>query len=649
MDFFSLKEKFKAKIKILKNYLRHYFKLIWLPIALIIIFVLQSNIFNVWLGISTIDYLIRRTIVSAAFGLLIFGPAVLMGKRIKYLYLILMSLIVSIIFLIQFLYYSYSGGFLQISALFYIREGMTVLGTVKVLLTYQLLLFILGPVTVLVAWTLRKHPRFAHQLTLLKKEKIAAGILIIIFSTLGYGYIFLRENMEAGTTAHLYQRSKLYDTNALVSKIGIINFSLEDALNFTLQADRASATEIDFAKSWIQEQPKKIENGKNFGLAKGRNLIIIQVESLENAVIGEKINGQEITPRLNQLAKAGLYFPNYYAQIGPGTTADAEFSTLTSLYPLPDKVVFIEYAFQPYNALPWLLKNNGYHTYALHGDLPSFWNRANIYPQLGYEKWFGRQEYTIPRSIGNYDLGDEDFFNQSLPKLQDLPRPFMATLITLTSHSPFELPDDLKKLSIPATTTFNVTQQNYLQSAHYADGAIGDFVDKLKTNGLYDNSLIVIFGDHGSFSGVGNALGARKAIFSDLQNSQVPLIIIAGGSKLRGINNSPGSHIDLFPTLANLLGIKATSTLLGQDLLNTNTPIAVMRNLVSGTIKIFVTDKLAYHTAVDGKFEHGTCVGFPKNNRIDVENCRAWYEKEKNIIKISDLMIKEKLLEEATK
>jgi len=637
----------KTKSRSGLNFLGRCMKIGWLPIALIAIFVLQNHLFNLLLDIAPSHYIIRRTVVSIAFGLLIFGPAALMRRKIAYWHLGLAALFVSVIFIFQFLYYSYSGGFLQASAIWYAGEGLTALGTARTLLTYRLIFFALAPLLVLAAAIAARRGYGAPGITLSSREKIGAGGLLVVFAALGYGYILLRERMEAGTTVHLYQRSRLYDMNALVAKIGIINFSLEDAIASAIRPHRATAADLRFIKSWRQTQPPKSDSGKYFGLAKGRNLIFLQVESLENAVIGKKIDGQEITPRLNQLAKEGLYFSNYYAPIGPGTTADVEFSTLNSLYPLPDTAAFIQYAFNQYAALPGLLKKNGYHTYSFHGDVASFWNRANIYPQLGYERWFDRRDYTVPRAIGTYDLGDKDFLQQSIPKLQSMPQPFMATLITLTSHSPFELPPDLETLAISPASPLNRLQRQYLQSIHYTDEAIGTFISQLKSAGLYDNSLIFIFGDHGSFSNISQALGAVKTPFPGLQNFQVPLIILAPRAALRGVDSSPASHLDIYPTAARLLGFSPSSTMFGENLLAQRIPTATIRALISGTVKITLSDKLAYHAADDGVFEHGTCLELPSKKRIAPSACRSLYESQETAVRASDAMVRGNLITQA--
>ena len=630
--------KLREKIKILAIQSSGFLKKNYLPIALIFVFILQNHFFNAWLDIPVRPFFIRRTIVNFSLGVLIFLPAVLLKKWVKYLYLILSSILTGLIFVLQFLYYSFSGGFLQSSALFYASEGTTILDTVKTLLTYHLIFFAIGLLIILLAWIL-EYKKITSEKILNKKEKIFVGIAALIITFSGYGYIFLREYTEAGTTAHIYEYSKLYNVNALVGKIGVINFSIGDILTLGLHTDKATAADIDFVKKYKAEQTNTATS-TNFGILKNRNLILIQIESLENAVIGQKINNQAITPNLNRLSNEGVYFSNYYAPIGPGTTADAEFMTLNSLYSLPDTVAFIEYAYNNYSALPGLLKENGYHTYAFHGDVPSFWNRANMYPQLGYEKWFGREDYIIPRKIGVYDLGDKDFFEQSIPKLKSLPQPFMATLITLTSHSPFKMPDDLKTINFPATTTLNELQQDYIQSIRYTDQAVGDFIEQLKSAGLYENSLILIYGDHSSFSKISSALKVNNSIFADLQTTQVPMIIIAPKTKLKGQKNIPSSHMDVYPTVANLLGFRPATNIFGHDMLDKKNHLAISRNLISGTIASIVTDNLAYHSASDGAFEHGTCIEMPNQKKISVDNCRTLYENSQNRVRASDLMVK---------
>jgi lipoteichoic acid synthase len=631
-----------TKLSALRSRSRRYLLAHWLPFALIALFVLQNYLFDVWLKIDpgiNVDSIITG---SAALGIILFAPALLFGKRTGYLYLAVASIIAAIVFVSQYLYYKYSGGFLQASSLFYAGQGADETSTIKTLLDYYLLLFLAGPLLVLVGWIL---PRRGHgeETTPPKKEKIIAGILIVLVAAAGYGYVFGKERIENGGVTQLYNYSKIYDVNQLVSKVGVVNFYIGDIITAIVENNQVTPADVAFVQSWVKQQPPMPAPGSDFGIAKGRNLIFIQVESLENAVINTKINGQEITPNLNALASEGLYFPNYYSEVGPGTTADAEFMTLNSLYSLPDQVAFISYPDDTYSALPSLLKNNGYSTYSLHGDVASFWNRANIYPNLGYEQWFSRPDFTIPRDIGAFDLGDEDFFDQAAPKLASFPQPFMATLITLSSHTPFQIPADLETLNIPSSTNLTWIQYQYLESIHYTDQAIGDFINELKQDGLYNNSLIVIYGDHSSYTDIASALDVNKTVFPNynLQNTQVPLIILAPGAAAlpNEADETPGSHIDLYPTVADLLGIAPPSTVMGQDLLTTKTPVVVARNLVSGTVNTVLTNNIAYQASPDGVYADGTCMALPSKATLPVSACSSLYAKESDAVKASDLMI----------
>jgi phosphoglycerol transferase MdoB-like AlkP superfamily enzyme len=459
----------------------------------------------------------------------------------------------------------------------------------------------------------------------------------------GYQYLFYKEKKEWGSASRLY--SDVYDLNALVGKIGIVNFSLEDTSKYILRSNLVTEKDKLFLESWAQSRQRQKSDKKYFGSQKAKNIIIIQVESLEGAVINQKINGQEITPNLNKLAGEGLYFDNYYAPVGPGNTADTEFSTMNSLYPLPNDVAFVNYAKNKYNALPKLLKKNGFETVCFHGDVPTFWNRSNIYPGLGYDEMFGLSDFTATRKVGKgpSSLGDEDLFSQTLPKLKELKQPFFSTVITMSSHTPFILPQDLQTLQFPGDSALNATQKNYLQSIHYTDKAIGQFIEGLKKEGIYKNSLIFVLGDHSSFTNISSVLEQNGIISPQMEKNRVPMMLL--NANLQGTNNIPASHLDIYPTITNLLGIEAPKTVLGQDLLNTKTPVASRFGLVSGGIASVLTKDLFYESSPDGAFQNGECRSMPDKKLLPIQNCKTIYDEQFNTIKASNIVIRGDLLD----
>ncbi len=607
-------------------------EIVWLPTVLTILLIVETLLFNWWLDIAWGSFILSCVAASIGLSVVLFFPAVFFAQRnSRYLYSFLISLLICLIFISQFLYYRYSGGFLQASSLAYSDQAIDLVSTIKTLLTYKLLFFVVPLLVIVGGYFLIGAEEKNGKLFV--REKITICFLMLIIFCGGYGTLLISEQFTFGSIGGLYNESDMFNLSSLVAKVGIVNFYLESLAQYTLEPRTASPADLAFLTQWAKGRVLP-PHGSDFGLLKGKNLIFIQVESLENWVIGYTINGIEVAPNLTKLSKEGTYFMNYYSQDGEGNTADAEFSTQNSLYPLPDAVAFISYAENHYDALPHLLDTNGYTTAVMHGDVATFWNRSNAYPPLGYEDIFSKPDYTIPRQVGPEGLGDADFFKQSLSKLQALPRPFMATVITLSTHTPFTLPSDLETLVIPKDTTLTPTQQQYLEAVHYSDQALGNFITGLRTDGLYRNSLIVIYGDHGAFIGT-----------SDSQNQHVPLIILAPGNVLPvGTDRTPGSHLDLYPTVADLLGIQYPSTALGQDLFATRTPVVTQRVPGTGAIKFIISSDLKYTGSIDGIFEHGTCTTFPQLVSLPVTSCQTLWNQQINNTRASDAIVRYNLL-----
>ncbi len=622
----------------------HYVEVLFLPLTLALLFAIQNQVFNNWLSLFSPTYSPRLLVVSFALGLILYSPALFFKKRGRYIYLFSVSFFISFIFLMQFLYFEYGQSFVQVSALRYAGQATEITGTIVSLLSWKLLFFITNILVVALALGLTFQEHY-QEILLSHKEKIVLFILLLAVAFCGYYFLVRQEDKDWGDASRLYQ--DVYDLNTLVEKIGIFNFTLEDALKYLLRSNLVTADDkaflASFAKSRVSVASKK--KPQYFGIAKNKNIIIVQIESLENCVIGQTLGGQEITPNLNQLVNQGVYFTNYYTQVGPGNTADAEFSTLNSLYPLSDDVVFVDYAQNYYQALPADLVKNGYHTYALHGDVPTFWNRSNIYPNLGYQKQISEDDYVITRPIGKgpSPLGDEDFLMQSLPKMETFKQPFLSTLITLSSHTPFELPQDLQTLPIPQNTNLNYTQQQYLESIHYMDKALGEFMAKLQTEPFYKNSIILVYGDHESYTNICDQLNTAPQTFPALFNSQVPLLILHSGIPAEQIA-TPASHLDFFPTVANLVGVASPKSILGQDIFNTQTAVVTRRNIFSGSVNTILTNTLAFKANTDGVFNDGTCLSMPSQTPLPVGDCQDLYAQQSETARASDIIIRGNLL-----
>lgn len=633
------------------NYFIKYFEHFKLALLLVGLFVIQNQIFNISINLSPNPYLFSFLVGSFTLGVLLYTPAILLGKQMSYIYFFLVSLIISFLFISQYLYFSFFGGFFQISAIKYVGQVSSEWSTILTLLSPVIFLFCLNFFIVLTAFVFEKRKK--HQgVSLTGKERIIVAVIIVTITSFGYLFLLIKNGGGLQKISSPMQTlndlgSNTFSPNYAVQEVGIGNYFLSNIIGTQLRNKPITNEDKTFVIDYFSQKSTTESGNKYFGLASGKNLFFIQVESLESAVIGQKINNQEITPNLNKLLKEGLYFDNYYTQVGPGNTADVEFVTLNSLYPLINEVAFIDYPYNTYDSLPNILIKNNYHTYSLHGDVESFWNRVNIYPALGYQQSINKNDFTV-KETGFETLSDNDFLSQSIEKIKTFPQPFMATLITLTSHTPFIIPEEYQKIKFPVDSTLSDRQKNYLESIHYTDNALGIFIDELKKNGLYDNSLIAIYGDHGSTTNISGQLDVETEdkILESLRPNRVPLILLYPklNSNLKGTISTPGSHLDLYPTIANLLGITLPKSIFGQDLLNTKIPIMTRRDPYSEIITSILTPNISYESAASGVFIDGTCLKLPIRKTLLVDDCKDLYDNQLKVIKVSDLVIKGNLI-----
>lgn len=297
------------------------------------------------------------------------------------------------------------------------------------------------------------------------------------------------------------------------------------------------------------------------GIGEGKNLIVIQVESLETLTIGQKVDGKEITPNLNRLLENSFYFPNIKPQVRGGNSSDAELLTNASILPIKEGSTFFRFPENHYRSLPVILKEKGYEIAAFHGDEGSFWNRQAAYPGLGFDRYYNLSSFAKDDMVG-MGLSDISFFKQSLEIIKKNHQPFYNFLITLTSHTPFDLPENLRELNLDHSF-----QESYIQSVHYTDKAIGMFIQGLSEQGILENTVVMIYGDH-------TALTPDERKDTDLpfigQTGHIPLIIYNPSFQAAEIKEE-GTQVDFLPTIANLMGVKRHKygyTSMGQDLLN---------------------------------------------------------------------------------
>jgi len=487
------------------------------------------------------------------------------GKR-KYTSLVVVYTLMSILLYSNVVYYRFFSDFITLPTVFQSQNfgdlGSSVLSLIK---PYDILFF----VDVFVMFYLRfskKIQKETNRFGYKKAMTIIACALVVSFLNLGLA--------EADRPQLL---SRGFDRNYIVKYLGIYNYTIYDSVETVKAssqralADSSDVTEvINYTKSNYAKP-----NAEYFGAAKGMNVIYLHLESFQNFMIDYKLNGEEVTPFLNSLAKDKntMYFDNFFHQTGQGKTSDAEFMLENSLFGLPQGSAYITKAQNTYQAAPSILKDYGYTSAVFHGNNGSFWNRNEIYKSFGFDYFFDASYYDTSSSenMAEYGLLDKPFFEQSESLLSSLPQPFYTKFITVGNHFPYQMNQDL--VTIDKAATGDVSVDSYFQTARYADEAIEQMFNQLKESGLYDNSMIVLYGDHYGISDNHNdameqVIGKEITPYESANLQRVPLLIHVPGMQGE-TNHTYGGQTDLLPTLLHLLGVDTQKFVqFGSDLLS---------------------------------------------------------------------------------
>lgn len=556
-----------------------------------------------------------------SFLMFILGINLFLKEKNRIRFIVISSFIISLILFSNVVFYRFFNDFLTIPVLFQTSNMADLGSSVGELLHVNDLLYF-ADFFILLA-LLKFRPKF-----LVDREYGKVGRRVFYFVAIGI--TFLNLGLAEAERPQLLTRT--FDREMLVKNIGTYHYHIYDIfLQSKSSAQRALAdgSELVDIENYVRANYKE-PNDEMFGVAKGKNVILISLESTQEFVVNNTVNGEEITPFLNEFIKESYYFDQFYHQTGQGKTSDSEFIVDNSLYPLGRGAVFFTHSQNEYDATPKILGENGYFTASLHANNKSFWNRDIMYESLGYERFYEINDYDVheENSVG-WGLKDAYFFEQSISHLKEMPTPFYAKFITLTNHFPFEL-DEEDKFIEPYTSN-SKTLNNYFPTVRYQDEALKQFIGQLKDEGLYEDSIIVLYGDHYGISenhnrAMGEYLGEEVTPFVSTQLQRVPLVIHIPGHKGQTISKVSG-QIDLKPTLLHLLGIDTKGNIdFGSDL--------------------FSEDKMEFTVLRDGSFitkdyvyTRETCYDKSTGELTEGSECEPYLEKAKYELEYSDKIV----------
>lgn len=528
-------------------------------------YIIYVNEFNLDIENYMQAFLLFLNPLSSA--LLFLGFALFAKGRKAGIWIIIIDTLMSFFLYANVVFYRANSDYITLPTLTQTSNFGSLGGSIASLVQWSDLLYAFD-IFILIGLFVWGYKQWSTQRIPIRKPLMIMATAVVVFAV----------NLGLAETDRPQLLKRTFDRNYIVKYLGAYNFAIYDAIqNLQSSSQRVLADSNDitivenYTKSKFAEPDPEL-----FGVAEGKNIIKIHLESFQSFLIDFELHGEEVTPFINSLVhdqdENFTYFENFFHQTEQGKTADAEFILANSIYGLPQGAAFVTRSKNTYQALPAIMKQKqDYTNVVLHGDYKSFWNRDEIYKNFAIDEYYDATYYDMsPNQVINYGLKDKPFFTESMPMLESLEEPFYAHLLTLTHHHPYLIDDE--DATIAPAETGDGSVDRYFQTARYLDESLEQFFNDLKESGLYDDSVIVIYGDHYGISTNHNRammeiLGEEITPFKNAQLQRVPFMIKIPGVEGKGTVEEYSGQMDVMPTLLHLLGIH------GQDYIQFGTDL----------------------------------------------------------------------------
>ncbi len=580
----------------------------------IILYFVVANFINAVLFriFTTGSFAIRALFFDFGVVLLLAGFSLLVKK--KNFYFIIVSIILIACCVINSIYYNYYSSFVSVSLLatsVFLKDFGDVVLDFAIRITDWIYLWELIGLFIVIK-------KYKFDVKIYKNWFLEMAIISLI--SLGVG-------CALPPYTSFSRLIKLWNRVSVVNNFGVYVYQVDDIVQ-SLKPTFNNIFGYDGALKEVKEYYGKNGNVQSVndytGIFEGKNIIVIHAESLQSFTLGLSFNDEEVTPNLNKLAKEGIYFSNFYAQVGVGTSSDTEFTYATSLLPANTGTVFVNYYNNKFVTVQNMLNNKGYYVFSMHGNNGDFWNRDAMHINMGYDKFYSKSSFVIDEEYG-LGLSDKSFFRQVVPMISDIKNnigePYYGTLITLTNHTPWSDTEIYSDYDVSMTVSIDgedvvrdylegKTMGNYIKAVNYMDEAIGQFINDMDEAGLLENTVIVIYGDHDARLGkkqfeymynydpisdrVLNERDDNYVEFNDYDyelSKKVPFIIWTKDTQFELDVDTPMGMIDAGVTLGNMLGIY-NKYALGKDIMN----ISKEDGIVVFKDGSYITDKIYYNS-----------------------------------------------------
>ena len=590
-------------------------------------FITEEIIFKILINNLTFDYsILRISIYSTIIGILIANISyIAKSKKWQNTILISLCLISSIYSLAQLGFTNYFGIYMSVNTSGQLAAVKSyILDFIKSLkpIYYTVLIPVIPLITYCI---LRKNEKEETS-----KKKIYKEIYInlLILTTLGLIYYetinlkFMQNKYQTITNKELFK----YPSNpsTTVSQFGINGYFLLDIksllhekveITYEVPKETITVTEKHFDDTiWnqiIEEEEnttyntlnnyfiskEQTENNDYTGYFKDKNLIVIMLESTNEIAINE-----EYFPTLYKIYSEGWSWKNNYSPRNTCPTGNNEFSALTSLYSINNTCVARDYKNNTYyESIFNLFKNKGYNVSSYHNYTEKYYARSIIHQNLG-STYYGAKELNIITSstYGKWP-SDKDLIEKAYPIItENKDEKFFAFLTTVTTHTPYNRSSEYGDKYLSKFKDLNVSTdiKRYLSKLTELDLALQTLLEKLEEDGVLDDTVIVLFGDHYPYALDTKSITQILDITDSVDIDKTPFVIY-NSKETPKVFEDYTSYINILPTLANLFDLDYDARLyMGEDLLGDNYESLVI--FPNGSWK----NEIAYYNANNNKITY---------------------------------------------
>lgn len=472
------------------------------------------------------------------------------------------SFLISLLLWADNVYYTYSSSVLSVEQLTNLQYTEQIIDAVPSLIKLSQILYFVDFIIIGILY-LSKILKTDKEKKYTNKQKLANLVIaivgVIVFCLIGYDYV------EKGT-------EKMWNKDEQITDTTIYGYHISDILNSLNYSKRAVYSEtsemmIDYNILKKEYEDKYGEIQYDFqGILENKNVLIVQLESVQEFVAHKTINGKEITPNLNKFLDENIEFTNMHMQ-SYSSTADSEYTMVTSTYPMENGMSYSKYFLNKYDNIFEMFNNKNYYTSYMHGNVGTFWNRGNVYSRMNIDEISFIDKFEDQSEMIAGFLADELLYKQGVQKIKEQETPFMNFIVAASSHTAFDMPGMInreEKVTIDVGRYKDTFFGNYLEAMNYADYAFGILIDELKKEGLYEDTAILVFGDHNGLSMYDEELQEfLKENNPDLTDIDLKLNYtrVLAGMKIPGVQENMKidkvmNKLDLKPTFAFLCNLE---------------------------------------------------------------------------------------------